>query len=47
MHESVENISSDKRLGDKLNREIELIRDDKDKLSHEGKQMRLDISKIM
>ena len=47
MHDSVANISSDKRLGDKMQRQIELITMDKESLSAQVKEMRDQISRVI
>ena len=41
------NISTDKQLGDKMSRRIELINDDNEKLAKQLQEMRDQISKVI
>ena len=47
LHDSIDNISSDKRLGDKMALEIQLLKEDNEKQSEQVKEMREQISRII
>lgn len=47
LHDSVENISSNKRLGDKMEREIELLKECKEQLSDQVREQRVNNSGVI